>query len=399
MTASASPGYDGNAAEKANSSLERAGQMIEKGELAEAAAILEELAGEGMLLPAALNDLAVIDLLAGRTAHARSRLEQILRIDPANEVALDNLAQMERLARSRIPAERSVSPVAGYPGMPTVFYRSLDEYRAEGPRRDELFRRRRNYEKSLLTGPGDFSIPGWCSVCREERLFKIDYLYAAPPEKGGEPNWRERLICDGCGFNNRQRAACHFFMEWCQPGRDARIYLTEQTTPFYAMLVERFPGTTGSEYLRDAVPRGTRNAGGIRNEDLTRLSFSAASFDFLLTFDVLEHVPGPARALAECRRVLSAGGKMIISVPFAANSRTNIQRAFIDGKGELVHLLPPEFHGDPMDPGGCLVFQVFGWELLEQLKEAGFRDARAGFYWSNLYGYLGGQQLLLLAEC
>lgn len=39
------------------------------------------------------------------------------------------------------------------------------------------------------------------------------------------------------------------------------------------------------------------------------------AFDALMTFEVLEHVPHESHALAEMRRVLSPGGRLVISVP------------------------------------------------------------------------------------
>jgi ubiquinone/menaquinone biosynthesis C-methylase UbiE len=43
-----------------------------------------------------------------------------------------------------------------------------------------------------------------------------------------------------------------------------------------------------------------------------------ASFDVILCSEVLEHVPDPVKALFEMDRLLSKGGKMIITTPFAS---------------------------------------------------------------------------------
>ena len=52
-------------------------------------------------------------------------------------------------------------------------------------------------------------------------------------------------------------------------------------------------------------------------------------------------------------------------------SEKNIVRAVIRD-GEIHHLLPPEYHGDPLSAEGCLCFYDFGWELLEDLRAAGW---------------------------
>ena len=73
-------------------------------------------------------------------------------------------------------------------------------------------------------------------------------------------------------------------------------------------------------------------------------------------------------------------------------------RAYLCQAGGLVHLLPPEYHGDPINPEGCLCFYHFGWDILDDLREVGFSDAKALLYWSKEFGYLGGEQLILVAQ-
>jgi SAM-dependent methyltransferase len=141
------------------------------------------------------------------------------------------------------------------------------------------------------------------------------------------------------------------------------------------------------------------NAAGVRHEDLTRLSFPDASFDAILTFDVLEHIPRYRAALAECHRVLRPGGSMLFSIPFLEDSPATRTRARFAENGELVHLLPPIFHGDPVNPeNGVLCFHEFGWDVLDHAREAGFTDATALVYRDPEYGYLGGWPTLFVAR-
>jgi hypothetical protein len=62
------------------------------------------------------------------------------------------------------------------------------------------------------------------------------------------------------------------------------------------------------------------------------------------------------------------------------------------------HLLPPEYHDDPLSGAGCLCFQTFGWEMLDQVKQAGFTKVWALLYYSIDFGYLGDEQIQFLAE-
>jgi SAM-dependent methyltransferase len=51
--------------------------------------------------------------------------------------------------------------------------------------------------------------------------------------------------------------------------------------------------------------------------DAYRLPFADRAFDMILCAEVLEHMHSPALALAEMYRVLKAGGKLLLTTPFA----------------------------------------------------------------------------------
>lgn len=93
---------------------------------------------------------------------------------------------------------------------------------------------------------------------------------------------------------------------------------------------------------------------GYRSEDLSRQSFPDGSFDVVVTQDVFEHVFDPAAAIAEIARTLKPGGIYVMSVPIVRKEQPSVRRAVVrDGK--VVHLLPPEYHGNPIDPSGVTV--------------------------------------------
>jgi len=84
---------------------------------------------------------------------------------------------------------------------------------------------------------------------------------------------------------------------------------------------------------------------------------------------------------------------MLASFPFDTSKAGTEIRALIGADGTIIHHLPPEYHGDPVDNSGCLCYQVFGWAILDELRAAGFVDARTVFYWSPDLGHLGPNQL------
>lgn len=260
------------------------------------------------------------------------------------------------------------------------------------------FRNRSAVEREFALSGEVISTPGFCCVCSRAVIFHSDLAYSsAGPDGTPIPNWRERVVCPVCHLNNRMRAAIHFFKLFCRPTADSTLYLTEQTTPLFAWFKEHFRNTLGSEYLGSSVPAGWCTPDGVRNESLTGLSFPAASFDFILSFDVFEHIPDYRAAFKECLRCLKPGGALVFSVPFNLGSEQDIIRAEVTRDGTVVHRLPPEYHGDPLNTAGCLCFRHFGWSLLEDLHRLGYRDAGAFLYWSSELGYLGGDQVLFMA--
>lgn len=273
------------------------------------------------------------------------------------------------------------------------------DYRQRLERMTDEARRRAEFERELARAGETIPSSGHCCVCHQDVTFHSDLAYGFPNADGSlSPNWRERVVCPVCRLNNRMRAAIHFFQSQCAPQAGSALYVTEQTTPLFTWLKGHYDKTVGSEYLGTQVPFGTLDARGIRNESLTRLSFADASFDYILSFDVFEHIPDYLEGFRESLRCLKPGGALVFTVPFCHSADAHIVRARLSEQGEIEHILPPEYHGDPLSSAGCLCFYHFGWDLLSELRALGFSDAAAYFYWSDEFGYLGGDQLIFMAR-
>ena len=61
--------------------------------------------------------------------------------------------------------------------------------------------------------------------------------------------------------------------------------------------------------------KGLESRVDLRLGDIRSLVFDPHSFDYIFALEVMEHVPDPDRILAECRRVLKPGGRMICCLP------------------------------------------------------------------------------------
>ncbi|MGN6553408.1 MAG: class I SAM-dependent methyltransferase [Verrucomicrobiota bacterium] len=288
-----------------------------------------------------------------------------------------NLA--EALVR-RAPAEPSFYAVS-----------SPEDYRKWKPTPNEI-RQRQRLEQSISGSAKYFRTLGFCHVCNSWTHFFGSWAFSY----ADKVNWREHLTCRRCGLTNRMRAAIHLLSKWDIP-MTGRVYATEQTTRLFRELRKRCPSIIGSEFLGDSIPLGATDC-GVMNQDLTRLTFDTGALDLILSFEVVEHIPDYRAAFRECARVLRPGGRMLFSTPFDPDSPANKIRARLGKDGTVLHDFPPEYHGDPLRSEGCLCFQTFGWEMLQEVREAGFSKCQAIFYYSKDYGYLGRDQMQFLGE-
>lgn len=274
--------------------------------------------------------------------------------------------------------------------------RSHEEYLNHIKESADYLEEIRNTEKKLTPSKKKpFTVKGFSYTAGKEVDFRVGFEHH---HGDGSINWREHLSCPVTYFNNRMRASIHLFDTECASCKSDKIYISEQVTYMYKYYCNNYKNVTGSEYLGNQCPFGSLNKKGIRNETLTQLSFPDSSFDRIISLDCFEHFPDYEVAFKECARVLAPGGKMLWSVPFVPVFTKNKIRAKLDSNGKVELLEPPEYHGNPLTSEGCLCFTHFGWEMLEQVRKAGFTDAYAIMYWSLPFGYLGGEQLIFIAH-
>jgi len=189
---------------------------------------------------------------------------------------------------------------------------------------------------------------------------------------GGEGNFRESFVCGGCFALARTEALARIVVS--RMARRGETSLAEVGREQYESKVHEF-GFVGaiaeilrghswfsmSEYF-EGTPLGQAGFRGIRCEDLGRLTFPDQSFDITISQDVLEHVPDPVAAFGEIARVLRPGGVHIFTVPQNPGLPWSVARARLTDEGPQ-HLLPAEYHGDPIKAGGrwCIRTSARTW--------------------------------------
>jgi SAM-dependent methyltransferase len=193
---------------------------------------------------------------------------------------------------------------------------------------------------------------GRCPICEADATFVAEGAWL-----------RDQYVCLGCRSVPRQRALVAVLGMLRPRWRALDVH---ESSPSVAQLGSRCRGYSSSHFFPDVAPGGTRD--GVRCEDLERLTFPDASFDVFITQDVLEHVFEPGRALAEIMRCLRPGGLHVFTTPKHAALPRSQRRAERRGS-EVVHLVEPSYHGNPVGDGRSLVTWDYGGDF-EALAQA-----------------------------
>ncbi len=261
-----------------------------------------------------------------------------------------------------------------------VAYTSMRAWNADRAEHAAVFAAQWLQARAMVRGASVDGLDGHCPLCDAPRRF------ATQDRLADEPNLREGLVCDGCGSNARVRAGFAMLRALC-PDNAAPVYITEQVSSAYLWLRKRYPAAIGSEFELSWWRRAKLSLrlllmGGwasVRFEDVTGLALETASQRVVVSFDVLEHVPNYRAALHEFARVTALNGWLILTAPFIGGERST-ERARLLADGRIEPLQPAEDHGDPLG-NGVLRFHHFGWDLLDDLRAAGYRDAAVVLPW------------------
>jgi SAM-dependent methyltransferase len=200
-----------------------------------------------------------------------------------------------------------------------------------------------------------FSNRGFCVICESEVNFVAEDAW-----------FRDHYRCTRCGSIPRERALMWCLNTWFPDWRELNVH---ESSPAGRGTSEKLrtqcPGYVSSHYYPDCA-LGQVLPSGHRNEDLERQTFAAESFDLVVSQDVMEHVLDPGRAFVEIARTLKPGGAHIFTVPLVNKTKPSTPRATREGEA-IRHLLPPVFHGNPIDPQGSLVTMDWGYDIIDTI--------------------------------
>jgi hypothetical protein len=168
---------------------------------------------------------------------------------------------------------------------------------------------------------------------------------------------------------------------------EKNLYITEQVTECYKYFKRYFKKIVGSEFIDENIHSG-KIIDGVMHQNIENLSFKNNQFDIIVCSEVLEHVSNYLKSLKQFLRCLNYGGSCYMTFPFIIDLKKNIIRAYKNDYGELVHLLPAEYHGDTIRSKGILCYRHFGWEIIDQAKKIGFSDVLVYHIYDPKYCYI-----------
>jgi len=220
---------------------------------------------------------------------------------------------------------------------------NLAEFEAWLATERTVFDQRWLYEQQQIKAGLSGARDGTCGLCLAPTVFSSDGLER-------DRNWREEMLC-GCErrLSNRHRGLLHYLRARAGLARRQQVALIGPETPIEGVLREW-----------DARPiRLPRLVGG-------SLRCGDGVADHAICTDYLQFVPPLKTMLREIARIVRA----------------------YDTKSKPYNLPPAA--SDNAEP-----LHLFGWDLLDALRDLGFSDVAAHFYWSDEFGYLGPFNLVI----
>jgi SAM-dependent methyltransferase len=200
-------------------------------------------------------------------------------------------------------------------------------------------------------------VKGYCQICEDSAIFrsKDDWL-------------RDHFFCERCRSIPRERSILYalnlFYPEW----RTLKIHESSPADRGASQKIrQECPGYVASHYDRNVPPGTVHPSGKYRSEDLEHQTFEDESFDLVITQDVFEHLFWPDLAIREIARTLRLGGAHIGTVPLVMREQPSRRRARLTG-GQIIHELPPEYHGNPLSSDGSLVTMDWGFDIADYLN-------------------------------
>ncbi len=196
---------------------------------------------------------------------------------------------------------------------------------------------------------------GVCPVCERKSTFVAR-----------DPWLRDHFRCKRCGSIPRERALMWVLTQRFPKWREMTIHESSPNRSASKRFAAKCSGYIPTQFIPDQSLGSA--SGNYRCENLEQLTFPDESIDLHITQDVFEHILRPKLAIREVARTLKVGGAHIFTVPLVNKEVPTRMRVEVKESGEILHLLPPEYHRNPINATGSLVTVDWGYDICEIIK-------------------------------
>lgn len=217
------------------------------------------------------------------------------------------------------------------------------------------FLKKKLIKKTLPSGFW-FSQEGYCPCCDKEVTFEAN------------DSWlRDNFLCSNCGCIPRERALMLVIQKYYPNWKELKIHESSPGNRGASLKLRKLCTEYVSSQYYPNKPFGT-TIGIDRNENLEHQTFPDASFDIVISQDVMEHIYNPEKAFSEIARTLKKGGAHIFTVPIINKYKPTEIWATKGENGEPIFLKTEEYHGNPVDPKGSPVTMHWGFDIVDFIK-------------------------------
>lgn len=222
------------------------------------------------------------------------------------------------------------------------------------------------YEQRL--GSYYFKQEGSCPCCEQETYFI-----------SRNPWLRDHFKCSNCGCIPRERALMLTINKEYPNWKDLAIHESSPGHRGHSVTLKKHSTNYLESQYFPNKPLGDI-VQGFRNEDLEQQTFEDASFDLVVTSDVMEHIYDPEKAFKEIHRTIKPGGAHIFSVPLINRFEKTQRWAQKGDDGEPIFLFEPEWHGNPVSSKGSPVTMHWGYDIIDFIKNCTGAECKIVYY-------------------
>jgi len=183
-----------------------------------------------------------------------------------------------------------------------------------------------------------------CPICQGQ------YSQFKPFGKIPRPN----ALCPGCGSLERHRLLWLYLLRKSNFFRDNLKVLEVAPTRGFSDIIKNLPNI-------DYLSIDLNSPLAMRHMDVTALDLETSTFDCIICYHVLEHIPDDRKAMRELHRVLKPGGWAIIQVPLRKGCPQTLEDLNITSPEMRRQFYGQEDH-----------LRYYGEDYKSRLEEAGF---------------------------